>query len=267
MRPILLFTLVAFLAGCNEKSSEKTWYLFSYFSGIQTDSTGNGQDGLHLAYSEDALVWQELNGGRSVLKPQVGADKLMRDPCVHQGPDGTFHMVWTVSWEAPMIGYASSSDLINWSEQQEIVPFPDEPKARNCWAPEITYDPDNQEFMIYWSTTIPGKFPETDSSNIKGRNHRIYYTTTSDFSNYSPTKLLYDPGFNSIDASIYQDENRWVMFIKDETRYPEVRKNIKIAYSDRLTNIGWRDPQLLKKIICGICTMMHILPTRTTISK
>jgi beta-xylosidase len=159
----------------------------------------------------------------------------MRDPCIARGPDGTFHMVWTVSWEAPAIGYASSTDLIHWSEQQEIKPFEHEANARNCWAPELTYDPYNEQFMIYWSTTIPGKFPETDSSNIKGRNHRFYYTLTKDFESFSPTKMLYNPGFNCIDASIYAHGGRWLMFLKDETRYPEVAKNLKIAWADQLT--------------------------------
>src|SRR5690349_1437214 len=63
-------------------------YVFSYFK-------RNGEDGLHLAYSEDGLVWHELNGGKSLLKPFVGRSKLMRDPQIIAGADGLFHMVWT----------------------------------------------------------------------------------------------------------------------------------------------------------------------------
>ena len=37
-----------------------------------------------------------------------------------QAPDGTFHMVWTSSWTDRIIGYASSPDLIHWSEQRSI---------------------------------------------------------------------------------------------------------------------------------------------------
>ena len=56
--------------------------------------------------------------------------------------------------------------------------------------------------MIYWSTTIPGRFPETEAFGDKGLNHRLYYTTTSDFTDFTDTKLLLDPGFNVIDAVI-----------------------------------------------------------------
>ena len=76
-------------------------YLFSYF-------VDNGEDGLHISSSEDGLKWTALNRGRSFLTPKVGNDKLMRDPCVIQSPDGLFHMVWTISWGEKGIGYASS---------------------------------------------------------------------------------------------------------------------------------------------------------------
>ena len=93
--------------------AEPACYLFSYF-------IGNGEDGLHLAWSRDGYRWEALNEGRSFLAPKVGESKLMRDPCLLRGPDGTFHMVWTTSWNGKTIGYASSSDLVHWSEQQAI---------------------------------------------------------------------------------------------------------------------------------------------------
>ncbi len=45
---------------------------------------------------------------------------------------------------------------------------------------------------------------------------------------FMPTKLFYDPGFNTIDATIVKDGGRYIMFIKDETRHPP-KKNIRIA--------------------------------------
>jgi hypothetical protein len=203
-----------------------TW-LFSYFK-------GNGEDGLHLAYSNDGLKWTSLKNDRSFLTPVVGKDKLMRDPCLFRGPDGTFHLVWTVSWNEKGIGYASSKDLVSWSEQEYIPVMEQEPSARNCWAPEITYDPETKLFMIYWATTIPGRFKEGDSGKENSYNHRLYYVTTKDFKSFSNTGLLYDQGFNVIDASIKPDGKRFVMFLKDETPEPP-QKNIRVAYADKLT--------------------------------
>lgn len=205
---------------------QKEVYLFSYFK-------NNGQDGLHLAYSEDGLNWTALNHDESVLKPEIGKEKLMRDPCIIKGADGEFHMVWTCSWQDKGIGYAYSKDLIHWSEQQFIPVMAQEEGARNCWAPEITYDPKSKNYMIYWATTITGKFPETASEKENGYNHRIYYTLTKDFKSFSPTQLLYDPGFNVIDATILKKGRKFILFAKDETREP-VQKNIKIAFSRKL---------------------------------
>lgn len=106
-----LILLVFCLQGPAQQSDEI--YMFSYFK-------GNGQDGLHLAYSCDGMHWAALKNDSSFLIPDAGKDKLMRDPCIITGPDGLFHMVWTVSWFEKGIGYASSSDLINWSEQKYI---------------------------------------------------------------------------------------------------------------------------------------------------
>ncbi len=221
---VILAVAISILAGC----SEKKYMVFSYFK-------GNGEDGLHLATSEDGYVWKEINNGNSVLHPLVGESCLMRDPCVTQGPDGTLHMVWTTSWSGNTIGYASSMDLVNWSEQTAIPVMAHEDSVSNCWAPEINYNQEEQNFIIYWSSTISDKYPETVSSTPDGRNHRIYYTTTSDFKSFSDTKLLYEPGFNVIDASIRKDEDRYIMFIKNETRLPEPEKNISIVFSEKIT--------------------------------
>ena len=32
------------------------------------------------------------------MKPEVGG-KLMRDPSIARGKDGTFHLVWTTNWK------------------------------------------------------------------------------------------------------------------------------------------------------------------------
>jgi acetyl esterase/lipase len=201
-------------------------YVFTYFK-------GNGEDGLHLAYSEDGYKWETLKKDASFLTPEVGKDKLMRDPCVIKGGDGLYHMVWTVSWTDKGIGYASSKDLIHWSKQEFLPVMAHEKNARNTWAPEITYDEVKKVYMIYWASTIDGKFTETQSTEEKGYNHRIYYTTTKDFKSFKKTKLLYEPGFNVIDASIVKDEKGYTMFLKDETKVP-VQKNLKIATSKNL---------------------------------
>lgn len=217
------FLLLGLLAGLR---AADTAYLFTYF-------TKNGQDGLHLAWSEDGYKWQTLGEGRSFLAPKIGSkEKLMRDPCVVRGPDGTYHMVWTSGWWERGIGYASTKDFITWSEQKEIPVMAHEPTARNSWAPEIVYDETKGEFVIFWATTIPGRFPETGGASEDDLNHRMYGTTTKDFVTFTPTELFYDPGFNCIDATfLHADGKRWLI-IKDETKFPTPAKNLRLGSAD-----------------------------------
>src|SRR5215475_751246 len=221
-----IFTIASPIVA-QKAAAQRTNYLFAYFK-------NNGEDGLHLAYSHDGLKWKVLNEDKPYLTPAVGGEKLMRDPCVIHGPDGVFHMVWTTGWRGREIGVAHSKDLIRWSEQKAVPVMAEEPTAINCWAPEIFYDDRQKQYLIFWATTIPGRFPATESSEENGLNHRIYYVTTKDFGSYSKAALLYDGGFNVIDATIVKSASRYVMILKDETRNP-VKKNLRIAVSDKAT--------------------------------
>ena len=201
-------------------------YLFTSFR-------GNGADGLHLAWSADGLRWTALKGDKSFLTPTVGREKLMRDPCITQAPDGTFHMVWTVGWNEREIGHASSRDLVTWSEQRAIPVMEHEPTARNCWAPEIIWDAARADFLIYWATTIPGRFPATEHTAESNYNHRIYATTTKDFQTYSPTRPFYaPPDMNVIDATLLHAGTEWRLIFKDEARDPVPKKNLRAAIGD-----------------------------------
>ena len=202
-------------------------YLFSYFK-------GRG-DGLHFAYSFDGLIWKSVQNDKIFLKPQVGKEKLMRDPSIVQGPDGLFHMVWTSGWKENNIGYAYSEDLIHWSEQQEIPVMAHEAGCRNTWAPELFYDKASKKYYIVWASTIEGKFEDAPSSEDQ-YNHRLYYTTTKDFKTFAPTQLFYDPGFNVIDACILKEGGKYRIFLKNETLDP-VEKNIRMVSTNSLKKI------------------------------
>lgn len=191
------------------------------------------KDGLHLAYSNDGLKWSPLNDGKSYVAPTVGPDKLMRDPFILQGNDCAFHMVWTSGWWDKQIGYASSPDLIHWSDQKGIPVMEHEPTAKNSWAPEMVYDPANKNYIIFWATTIPGRHSDVASSEReKGLNHRMYCTKTSDFETFSPTELFFNPDFSTIDATILPKNNQFYMFLKNENPNPP-EKNIRITIADK----------------------------------
>jgi len=214
------------LIGCSAaQTGTKDVLLFSFFR------ESNGQTGLQLATSTNGLNWSELKApnGKSFLEPQVGG-KLMRDPSLALGPDGTFHMVWTTSWaRPPVFGYAESKDLIHWSEQRAIPVMEAEPECKNVWAPELFFDAKKAEWIVFWASTVPGKFPETENSG--DNNHRIYCVTTKDFQTFSRTKLFYDGGFNVIDACLLPANGKFYLIVKDETKNP-VKKDLHLAIGD-----------------------------------
>ena len=160
----------------------------------------------------------------------------MRDPSIVQGPDGTFHLVWTSSWRGDLgFGYASSKDLIHWSKEQ-FIPVMEDTSTVNVWAPELFYDNDSDRYIIVWASTIPFKFEKgiEDERN----NHRLYYTTTKDFKTFTQTKLFLDPGFSSIDGTIVKrGPQDYVLVFKDNTR---PMRNLKVAFGK--TPLGpWTD--------------------------
>lgn len=225
----LLLVALAFLsAGLRAAELPETCYLFAYFYHDRE------AEGFRLAWSPDGLDFRMLNDGKPYIKPEAGEAKIMRDPCLYRGPDGRFHLVWTTGWTGKTIGYSSSTDLLHWSPQKTLPVMAHEPEAQNCWAPEIVWDDARKRYLLFWSTTILGRFPETALSNKRPeRNHRIYATTTEDFETYSPTRLLYDGGFNVIDATLlHDDDGRWLMFVKNETVQPHTEKNIRMIRGD-----------------------------------
>ncbi len=215
LKNVLAIAILVVIFSCAPK---KEAYLFTSFREPATD-------GLYLAYSEDGYHWKDLKG--PYLKPEAGASKIMRDPSIVRGKDDTYHMVWTTDWRGGNgFGYASSKDLINWSEQQFIPVMAHEPDVVNVWAPEIFYDEDKDRYIIIWASTIPFRYEkgEEDEKN----NHRMYYTTTKDFKTFSDTKLFLEPGFSVIDCVIVKrGEDDYALIIKDNTR---PNRNLKVGF-------------------------------------
>jgi len=207
------------LALCGLTSCAKQGYLFTSFHEPATE-------GLRLLYSYDAYHWTDLN--QTFLKPTVGTQKVLRDPSMVQGPDGTFHLVWTCSWKGDKgFGYAHSKDLIHWSEQKFIPVMESEPKTVNVWAPELFYDEENKQYIIIWASTIPFRFAK--GIEEEENNHRMYSVTTKDFVTFSRPVLFLDPGFSVIDAVIVKRAAKdYVLVLKDNTR---PNRNLKVAFA------------------------------------
>ena len=81
--------------------------------------------------------------------------------------------------------------------------------------------------MIIWASCVPGKFPDYKEDHYN--NHRLYYVTTKDFKKFSKAKLLIDPDFSCIDATmVKRGKGDYVMVLKDNSRDA---RNIKVAFA------------------------------------
>ncbi len=207
------------VAGVFQAGSSGPGYLFVYFR-------ENGKSGAHFCFSRDGYRWEPLNKGAAVVKPEQ-PDELMRDPYLARGPDG-FHMIWTWGWTTPRMGYAYSKDLVHWTGHREIPVMANVPGIKNVWAPEAYWDEANKLWMIVWSSTIEGRFPETAGQIASGYNHRIYSMTTPDFRTFSEPRVFFDPGYPVIDATILKAGARYYMIFKDERDTP-LKKHIQLA--------------------------------------
>ncbi|WP_338322976.1 family 43 glycosylhydrolase [Croceibacterium ferulae] len=158
----------------------------------------------------------------------------MRDPHIVRGPDGIFRMVWTTGWHDRGIGYASSPDLVNWSEQRFLPVLGDLPGVNNAWAPETFHDAANGRYVITWSSDIDGRFPETKST--ERMNNRTWYVTTTDFETFSQPQVLIDPGFDHIDTTIIGSDGRYIAVFKEGDRQEQRQWGaIRWAVADAVT--------------------------------
>ena len=227
---LALIGLMMSLSSCKGPVSEETAYVFTSFREPSTR-------GLQYLYSLDGLHWDTLPG--IWLRPMVGNDttyvdawtgqvqapkyypdeRVMRDPSIVRGPDGTFHLVWTTQWMGSRgFGYASSPDLIHWSEQRVIDVMGDIP-TNNVWAPELFYDEEQGQFLIVWSSQIdPRSYTAADTLGTNSC-HRMWFTTTRDFETFAPAQRYYDPGFNSIDGYLLRRGPKdYVLVVKDNRK-------------------------------------------------
>lgn len=209
-----IFFSLLFIILCS--CSSKEWYVYSSFH-------EPANEGLRFLVSRDGMHWDSVPG--TWLHPEVGKQCVMRDPSILPTPDGTFHLVWTSSWQGDRgFGYANSRDLIHWSEERLITVMEDTSTV-NVWAPEWFYDEERGQAMVVWASCVPYRFEKgiEDERN----NHRLYYSITKDFSTFTTGRLLMDPGFSCIDATIVKrGKSDYVMVLKDNTR---PNRNLRIS--------------------------------------
>ena len=212
--------LLALVCGGAVRAGEDI-YLFSYFKSSK---------GIHLAASEDGLRFKALNDGNPIMMPAdwEGGD-LTRDPSIVYH-DGLFHMVWGIAHSGSSFGYATSVDLVTWSEPLRVFPFGEVPPSA-LWAPEITWDPLREELVVVFSW-----------------GHIPHVTRSKDGRQWSKGEKFFDMGFVCIDGFLVLHETasgpEWIMIHKDERNVEHGGKNLSVARISGDFSGSWtRDPQ------------------------
>lgn len=202
-----LLCCAAYLPAQSDAHTGGAW-LFAYFK-------EPANQGIYLALSRDGLHYTPLNDGQPWVVPQHSGE-LMRDVYLTRGPDSHFQMVWTWNWRGNSLGHASSPDLMKWSEQQEIPIMADFPATNNVWAPETYWDAAKSEWLLIWSSSMK------DSKE----GNRIWFSLTPDFETFSKPAILFNPGYVTIDATIFHAKTThgsgdpYRLIFKDQTYDP-----------------------------------------------
>ena len=195
-------------------------YAFAYFTG-----SGIAGEKIYFAASRgnDALSWDELNGGEPLFTSSAGTGGL-RDPFIIRSPEGdTFYMIATdlsigsgTSWDESQragslyIEVWESHDLVNWSAQRHVKVSPD--NAGNTWAPEAYYDETLGAYVVFWASKL---YEDDDPDHTASTYNRMLYTTTRDFVSFTEPQIWQD-GISRIDSTVIKDDSVYHRFTKDE---------------------------------------------------
>ncbi|CAD6011234.1 family 43 glycosylhydrolase [Agreia sp. COWG] len=196
-------------------------YAFAYFTG---NSLAGENIFMAASKGNDALNWNELNGGKPILTSSEGT-KGLRDPFLIRSPEGdTFYLIATdlsigsgTSWgDAVHTGSQylevwQSNDLKTWSPQRHIKVAPD--NAGMTWAPEAYYDDTIGSYVVFWASAL---YAADDPGHTGNTYHRMMYATTRDFVTFSDAVVWQDQGVSRIDSTVLKDDGTYYRFTKDE---------------------------------------------------
>ena len=221
-------------------------YLFVHFIGRENSENC---EQVYFSVSEDGIHWTTLNSNKPVLISDIG-EKGARDPFIIKSPDGSKYYIlasdlsiyhrgnnrqaWYDCQESGSrsIVIWESDDLINWSEPRLAeVAVPD---AGCAWAPEAMYDPEKEQYIVYWASAVK-------SDNYKYQ--RMYCAYTKDFCEFTPAQTYIDNATPeekekgiaaaNIDTTITVHNGVYYRFTKNESK-----KTIVMDRSEHLS-YGW----------------------------
>lgn len=185
-------------------------YLFCYFTGNKPE-----EERIHFAVSTDGYNFRALNGNRAVINQTLGK-KCCRDPFIFRDNEGKLHIIATDMKSEE--GWANNNSMVIWDsenltdwENERIIDFTKYPSTRDAvrvWAPEVIFDENKGEYMIYWTHLNR----DSDLDTIP------WYAYTKDFTTLeTEPKILYKPksGLCAIDGDMIFKDGKYYLFVAD----------------------------------------------------
>ena len=234
---ITFYTGEYYDAGGIPTDSSRNYYLFAYF-------TGNADETVHLALSNDAINYEPLNGNEAILNNE--AETLpgdsggginppsghARDPFIFRAQDGSYYVLATDMDSKGGSEWGNNCRLLVWNVNDLTDLDTAKPWSINMfdywtadssnrtedyvwrsWAPEAIWDPEVNSYMLYWSEGY------VDENGLSGRTV-MYYAYTDDFKTLKTApKLLVGTFGDAIDGNITYDDvsQQYYLFYKNES--------------------------------------------------
>lgn len=187
-----------------------TGYLFCYFTGNRPE-----EERVHFALSRDGYNFKALNGNKEIFLQTKGR-KCCRDPFIFRGEDGLFHIIATDMRSED--GWANNNSMVVWDSDNltdwknerviDFTSFKSTKTANRVWAPQVIFDSEKGEYMIYWTHHNKDSYLDTIT----------WYAYSKDLASLATEpQILYQPksGLCAIDADITERDGKYYLYTAD----------------------------------------------------
>lgn len=164
-----------------------------------TAFTNSSESNMYVYEAPDATGFRLLKG--PAYTPPSG---LIRDPSIIRHTDGKYYITYTTNWSGNTIGFATSTDRVNWTFlRNHTIPVSG---LQRTWAPEWFVDTDGSVHIIV-------------SLSTDGTYFRPYKltATNSALSTFGTPTTLSGIATNYIDTFIVKLNGTYHAFTKQET--------------------------------------------------